>query len=521
VLGTIVAVGRNEVEIEARIGLRVGDGIAFADERDPDHEEGGRIYEIFAGRESIKEWRPAVPGRTRRLTLRFAHGGVRFGRLYTGQTVHKTSDQRLDAELRASYEGDRIHSHRPVWAVVSGRVGAPLRLELRDAQGLAVNVEDTAPAEPARTAPLGHEVLTRQIGRLGNTPFELAGLECRLEGELMVPASRLNELRRRAVEELLARRRALLIGRPVDHAALPALRAEVAAAAAATPPQPAAPRLSVLCRTLPQVEAAVAAGCIDTVYTDFEDIRLHREAATILRGTGVTFAPATIRIVKPGDAPFVRMLLKSEPDAILLRNLAAWEILREAGATCAMRGDFSLNIANELAAWAHHRRGITMLTPSYDLNIDQLLDMVGAATPSWFEVTIHQYMPMFHMEHCVFCRFMSEGTDYTNCGRPCEKHIVALRDRVGVDHPVKADAGCRNTVFNGVAQSASEYLDALLGAGLRRFRVDLLDEDTPGTARVITAYRDVLAGRASGRELWRQLRATSKLGVTKGSLDHE
>jgi putative protease len=162
-----------------------------------------------------------------------------------------------------------------------------------------------------------------------------------------------------------------------------------------------------------------------------------------------------------------------------------------------------------------------MLTPSYDLNIDQLLDMVGAATPSWFEVTIHQYMPMFHMEHCVFCRFMSEGTDYTNCGRPCEKHTVALRDRVGVDHPVKADAGCRNTVFNGVAQSASEYLDALLGAGLRRFRVDLLDEDTPGTARVITAYRDVLAGRASGRELWRQLRATSKLGVTKGSLDHE
>ena len=47
---------------------------------------------------------------------------------------------------------------------------------------------------------------------------------------------------------------------------------------------------------------------------------------------------------------------------------------------------------------------------------------------------------MFHMEHCVFCTFLSNGTSYKNCGRPCERHHVQLRDRVGQLHPLLADA---------------------------------------------------------------------------------
>ena len=109
----------------------------------------------------------------------------------------------------------------------------------------------------------------------------------------------------------------------------------------------------------------------------------------------------------------------------------------------------SLNVANPLAAeYFMHRFGLERVTASYDLNVEQLEALLQAAPPEWFEVTIHQHMPMFHMEHCVFCAFLSEGTDYTNCGRPCDRHEVKLRDRVGAEHPVKADAGCRNTVFN-------------------------------------------------------------------------
>ena len=78
----------------------------------------------------------------------------------------------------------------------------------------------------------------------------------------------------------------------------------------------------------------------------------------------------------------------------------------------------------------------------------------GIVDPAdWFDITIHQHMPMFHMEHCVFCAFLSDGTDFTNCGRPCDTHEVKLRDRVGTEHILQADAGCRNTLFNGKAQT--------------------------------------------------------------------
>ncbi len=74
---------------------------------------------------------------------------------------------------------------------------------------------------------------------------------------------------------------------------------------------------------------------------------------------------------------------------------------------------------------------------------------------------------MFHMEHCVFCAFLSEGTDYRNCGRPCDQHHVRLRDRVGAEHPLKADAGCRNTVYNSRAQTGAEFADRMVALGAR------------------------------------------------------
>jgi putative protease len=280
-------------------------------------------------------------------------------------------------------------------------------------------------------------------------------------------------------------------------------------------------RLSVLCRTLEQVEAAVTHGGVDTIYTDFEDVRVHREARGLVPAGGPRFAPCTLRITKPGEAGIVRKLLESGPDAVLVRNLAAWQVLRHEAPDLPLLGDYALNVANDLTARLLVQAGLRQLTPSYDLNADQLMDLLAAAPANWFEVTVHQHLPMFHMEHCVFCRFLSTGTDWTNCGRPCETHSLALRDRMGYEHPVKADAGCRNTVYNAVAQSASEYLGAMRTAGVRRFRIEFLNEDGRTVREAIDRYLPVIHGEGDGRALWRDLRAISKLGVTRGSLDHD
>jgi len=121
------------------------------------------------------------------------------------------------------------------------------------------------------------------------------------------------------------------------------------------------------------------------------------------------------------------------------------------------------------------------------------------------------------MEHCVFAAFMSDGKTFLDCGRPCEKHSVHLRDRVGVGHPLRADVGCRNTLFNATAQTGSRFFPELRAAGLRNYRVELLEESAAGSAKIIRAYQSLMAGSRDGANLWQELRAQSKLGVTEGT----
>ena len=174
---------------------------------------------------------------------------------------------------------------------------------------------------------------------------------------------------------------------------------------------------------------------------------------------------------------------------------------------------------NERSAEFFIAEGVARVTASYDCNREQLLGLVSATPPEWLEVVVHQRMPMFHMEHCVFCAVLSPGTNKTNCGRPCDDHVVKLRDRIGVEHPLTADVGCRNTLFNAVPQSAAEAVPALSARGIFHFRIELLDETAAEIREVVTAYRELLAGRSSGRDVWTRLNAANRVGVTRGTLE--
>jgi putative protease len=127
-------------------------------------------------------------------------------------------------------------------------------------------------------------------------------------------------------------------------------------------------------------------------------------------------------------------------------------------------------------------------------------------------------MPLFHMEHCVYAALLSNGSDHTSCGRPCEKHSLELRDRSGRVHPVIADVGCRNTVFHGSSQSAAALIPELQAAGVGRFRIEFVRESAEEAKLVVAAYLALLSGNLSGRDAWKRLRAESGYGVVRGSL---
>jgi len=284
-------------------------------------------------------------------------------------------------------------------------------------------------------------------------------------------------------------------------------------------------QLIVLVRTMAQLEAAL--GCdLRTIYCEFEDPKKYREAVVCFRQSAIRNGKSNFdqfeilvappRIFKPGEDWILKQVRSCEADGWLIRNYDHLKFF--AGGRRV--GDFSLNVANGLAAdYFKNHFGLERLTASYDLNIAQLEALLQSAPPAWFEITIHQHMPMFHMEHCLFCAFLTTGTDYTNCGRPCDKHAVQLRDRVGLQHPLKADAGCRNTVFNGRAQTGAEYVARLMALGARHFRIEFVNESAEEVTRIIARYRSLLRGEMSGAQLWRELKLHNQLGVTRGPME--
>jgi putative protease len=421
----------------------------------------------------------------------------------------------MDRRLRQSYEGDTPKFQRPLQMEVHGLTGKPLTLIARDELGHVVRCDSAMPLAPAEKQPLTSDRLRCQLERLGGTPFKLGELRNCLEDDVVLPISELNRLRRAAVQKLETLRaqpkRWSLDGRVWS--------AECGIESTTPHTSLRAPHLIVLVRDLGQLDAALQCG-VQTLYCEFEDPKKYREAVARFRNSALR-APqsecfvAPPRVFKMGEEWTFKQVRSSEADGYLVRNydhLAFFANERRIG-------DYTLNIANRLAAdYFKNKIGLERVTASYDLDFTQLEALLQAAPPEWFEITIHQHMPMFHMEHCVFCAFLSSGTDYTNCGRPCDKHDLKLRDRVGAEHPVKADAGCRNTVFNARAQTGADYVARMLALGARHFRIEFLNETPEQAAQTIGRYRQLLRGEITGPQLWRELKLLNQLGVTRGQI---
>ncbi len=519
-LGVVEAVTGAGVRIAATAPVKPGDGLVFdGDESVGRDEQGGRVYEVIAldRRAKTGDTSPSPDGHSGPVELRFGRDSIDLREIALGQRVWKTDDPELTRRLRRTFEGPP-HRKIDLNFEVTAVTGEPLRLTGRTATGHAETVVAIEPLNRADARPAEESLFATQLGRLGGTIYQLGRLEVTILGQPMVPMRLLNHLRRDLVA-LLDKAAAAPPSRTIAaDPVLPGLLSQMdehraTERAAQSDPRPV--ELSVLCRRTDQIEVAVTQG-IRTIYADYQDIKEYANAVAAARRGDASILLATPRIEKPGEANIFKFLAGRGADGILVRNAGGMRYCSEH--SIPFVADFSMNAANPLTVDVLRSRGAIRVTASYDLNVDQLLDLLDATPPSWIEVVIHQRIPMFHMEHCVYCAFLSPGTDATNCGRPCDRHDVKLRDRVGAEHPLKADVGCRNTLFNAVPQTAAEFLPRLVSRGAAHLRIEFLDEDASSVERTIGLYRDALEGRRDAKRLWRDLQATGHYGVTRGPL---
>jgi putative protease len=521
--------GRKSIVVELAVDVARGDGILVEGDFASEGEIGGRV------------WALAVDGRE----VERAHAGEK-AYVWLGPDVALTVDAKANASAKAAVTAKRVfRTSDPAGTKkilgelaqtvartrldlrIAGRIGEPFVLEGRTAAGAFARVTGDALIEEARSAPLDEPALREKLGKLGDSPFELGALEVGLPAGSIVPVSSLNRARRALVA-------ALGEGAAVSHATTSASYTDLLATALPPSDRRPTPGLFVLCRTIEQANAAIDAGA-NGVYLDFLELTGTGEALRLLRERGAFVGVAPPRIRKPGEEKIDRYVASLAPDAILVRGLGALRelsrdsslvmnafITRDERRPIAI-GDFSLNVTNRLTASEVLGRGLAAFTPSFDLDAAQLMDLVGKSSSGvafgpWAEVIVHHPMALFHMEHCVIAALLSNGKDYRTCGRPCDRHQISLRDRAGVDHPVEADVGCRNTVFHARPQSAVQLLPQLVDAGVARFRIELVRESAEDVTKLVAAYRRAIEAPARAHDVWAELRTDGGYGVVKGSL---
>ncbi len=504
-LGSVAApsqVARGErrtlVSVKLAEDLRRGDGVLFEGKKGGDGEVGGRVWAIVVGGTDVES---ASRGDEAQVWL---GPDKTFARPAVGGRVWKTSDPARAAEARAAYE--RSPARIPMSVHVAGKNGE-LPTFTASARGKSVSVRGDVELGPAEK-PLRPEVVREKLEKLSDTAFSLADLTLDMPERTLLAISSVNRARRALTAEL---ERALTCAtHEVHDVDLASLVAE------GSLPKPVPAGLFVLARTLEQARAALVAGA-DGVYLDFLDLQGVGVALRTLRSEGHAFVGvAPPRIRKPGEEKIDKYLAQLSPDGTLVRGLGA--VHDGFVGDGLFVGDFSLNVTNAIAARTFLARGLSAFTPSFDLDSSQMVALVAGELASRTEVVLHHPMPLFHTEHCVFAHLLSEGRDHRTCGRPCDRHAVALRDRAGMSHPVIADVGCRNTIFHEKSQSAADLVPTLLRAGAKRFRIELVRETPEDVTRLVTAYRALLAGTETPQGLVWHLKTDSGYGVVRGSL---
>jgi putative protease len=480
---------------------RAGMGVVFDRSKPELPEEGGPIFDVEM----------LVGGRVR---LGFGTPGPDLGNVHAGDYVWINSDPAI---TRVGDQASKIDAGAlgriPVDLEVRGAVGSPLEVTARLRRTASeIRAASASVLQQARGVGLTGELLADKLGGFGGTAFHLGALDTSgLTTALHLPVSELKEIRRQLVTQLdLAVAR---VDRVVaTDSVIETLRREH------LPEQVYAtePLVIPLCRTDEQLDAVIAAGARD-VELDWMELVGLAKAVTRAKAAGLRVGVATVRVQKPGEEKIDSHLAKLEPDHVLVRSWGSLAYFAAAGGP-ALHGDFSLNVTNSITAGWVLSRGLATVTAAHDLDREQLLAMLAQVPRGSVAVTVHHHIPTFHTEHCVYAHLLSKGADYRTCGRPCEQTQVALRDRVGLVHPVVVDVGCRNTVFNAQAQSAASLVPDLLVRGVARFRIELVRETAAETTRVYEAYRDLIAGKASPADAVRRTAVHEQFGVTRGTM---
>ncbi len=402
-------------------------------------------------RRLLDENRSADAREMRVLADVFSRGGFTDG-YYTNKIDRSMLGIRSEADKQTTREGISfagLAKKVDVSLSVSIRSGKPIRLTLTAGER-SVTVTGEIP-EPARTAPLSSQDVIRSLSRMGGTPYRVASADADVEDGLMLPVSRLNDLRRRAIDAL-------------DNAVAPAPAVRLPIALSPSEGEKRTERTARFYRAEQITSSATA--FFDRIY-----LPLHRFEPP---ANGVVMPP----VIFDGDAETVREQLRHAKELgarwALVGNLGHLIFAQEAGLEPI--GDYRLNITNRESAALFRRLGFKAPILSPELTLPQLRDVGGDTA-----VIVYGRLPLMTLERCI-------SRDLADCST-CSADAVTLTDRRGVSFPVLREWEHRNVIYNSLPTSMSDRADLLARHQISAWHFIFSVETPREVDRVIDAFR--------------------------------
>jgi putative protease len=412
--------------------------------------------------------------------------------------VFKVFDASLMERARAFFTEPNAVKRVSVDISVTVQVGQPLMISIQDAEGFRGQAVTSFIAEAAIKRPLTSEVIAKQVERLGSTIFRVNTLESNIIGEVMVPISEINDVRRRAVEEL-EKARLAPFHREVLATKKYVVRDFIPSTIKNEKGSVRQPLLVANVDTIDKLNAALKNGA-DSIMFGGETFdhsvitpEVYGQAVAIVREQGKKIILNTPRIIKQWQMDGIKKELtffhELQPDAISISNLGALHVARQL-TSVPLHGDYPLNIYNDVSIAFLARQGIASMTLSPELNFSQIEELASSQNVV-LECLVHGYITLMVSEFCAVGSYLGK-LDTGKCNQACQRHEYWLNDRKNERFPVVTDQFCRMHILNAKELSMLPHVSKFAMMGIERIRIEGKRNTIDHLGKITKLYREIL-----------------------------
>lgn len=480
------------LKINSNTSLKVGDGLLFIGKE----KLGSKIVDIKSSVKGVYE--------IKLLNKTFPN---------INDDVYINSDEKLNNELNKSLKDEKLLKKIDIVIKVKAKLNENLICEFNDGINCVISKSDKL-IEKAKSKASTYEDVKKEVLKINRSVYQCSHIDIDMDDNLFIFHKEIKKVKNQCIEKL----------NQLRTQSQTSFNEKVKLEIKVKDNLKISKKLILLLRTIEQLEVLVSfikekpnfKELLNYLILDYEFGKDFFKSVRLCKKNSIKVFIATTRILKPNEYHNFTLIKRASPDGILVRNLGALEFFKDDDYE--LIGDFSLNVTNSLTFNYLIDKGLSSLCLSYDMNKSQVDEMLKHIDTSKAQITAYQYMPEFHMEHCVFAAFMSKGNSFRDCGKPCEKHEVSMKDMYGNMHEIKADQECRNTMFKGTAQSALTLIQGWQNIGVSDFRVEFLHEKGDDFVYKISNLLKFFKGEISENDVIMSLKGKEKYGLSEGQL---